>query len=447
MHVLTDKEKNISKEKARAIETASLQLLASLCKNTEIGRKAVSTAEECGSCVEFSLCCVVLAMKRNHGTDLGTPTGEEANLAYRGSSENIGDEANSEKARTKSDSLGHGDSVSPELELAAFSFLAELVRVKVFRQQFLGDSEFLQSTSMLATDSKVLQLQCAALRFLVRLAPFLEDREEVPFSASHLASVFSSLLKVNGPLVRKQKMPGTVFLPEGRTKAHIRIKKPESSSESLVPALAASGLGCFFDIISEEAKTDALRALSNLFILLVDLVLADTKKNGSSCVDRQHNGLLGCNITTLFLEALGNSACREVLLQPQLMSAMIRLLLVQQIGGAENRRIEPSEDRLLFNASVTQCLQFLSVVMRPASSEFLLGSSWGELISAAETSVSHEVSRKRGSRHFSRSYKDAGLEGSTKEHNFTSVMQKFVGDEVNSVASVAAKRVLEQLGN
>lgn len=241
-------------------------------------------------------------------------------------------------------------------------------------------------------------------------------------------------------------------------------KSDEPDNEAL--ALAASGLSCAFHVLSTEARTEVLSALSDRFVRLVDSLLSAVKRNPRSPRRPAHSGLLAYEVGAALLGALGDGSCRRAMLEPRLLSAMFRFLLILKhvaeppaSGKDQEGKDEvPSEDQVLLNAAATQALLILSVLMRPASSETTIGSSWKEVISGAEATTDSVLSKKKkraGGATAAGGLSTAlrgggGSEGeavkaveASSAAGLVSVLRELAGDKGDCAAAVAAGKVLD----
>lgn len=419
-------------------------------------------AEECVACVEFASRAVASAAIRDHGDDLHGAGGQggdgEEDTSAKASSEGADDGMDIGPPTTPPPK----DGADEELELAAFSFLTELVRTSTFCKSFLKDSTLLRFVSVLSQKSESAGMRRAAVDFLVKLAPFVDCSNDgggngnggAPLSSCRLGAIFCSLLGADEAAIaaNDEVSAATGFMSRRKAATTTSKLSRDRADDLLVPALAASGLGCVFHEIPEAQRIKALGALSSQFTRAVDTSWTGSKSSVRAPVPQTNGGLLCCNVTAVFLEVLGDRPCREAILQPRLVSAMLRLVMIKIGNGILNAKDQkqPSadeEDDLLWDASVAHCLQCLSILSRPNSSGSLLGSSWEELISSAEAVTWDSLTKKRGARQVARVFKEAGLEDAKKPMTFRSVLGRVAADRANPAVSVASKRILDQISN
>jgi hypothetical protein len=315
-----------------------------------------------------------------------------------------------------------------QLELAALSFLSEIVSVEMYRAQLLESESLFTTTATICKDLKVSPLRSPAADLFATLAPFAPRKSSKDcFCAEAFVSIFGSMLDTAATECKgSQKRPRmSKIRSEGKSMSH-----PDLCT---VLATAVSGLACIFDDGTPETKGDLITSMSTL---LLELVKSVNQKKSYFPVKGQ--GLLACNITSFFLSHLGDTQLTGKLLSHDLLIASIRLILLR--NNAPQRGMEDILDNeaFMWKAAETHVLQYLSVLLRNDMLEEESGSSLASLLEKAEaklTGTTKLMPPPLGKLSIE-------SESSPLESEFIQVLRIIVGDATNSAGSVAASRLL-----
>jgi hypothetical protein len=330
-----------------------------------------------------------------------------------------------------------------KLQLAAFSFLTELSRVKEHRTNFFSMQDLLDASAALLAKSEPLSLQHASVKFLCALAPYAADTASEHFPASKFSLVFSSRISLEGSKSKKIKRSGFVT----NKKVSTRKIDPDQLdiNENYVCALAVSGLKCLYHGITSEDQLSVAKLLSSQFARLVDIASFSAKnKYRSDRGPHEHSGVLAYNIMEILVTLTRSPACREEVLSDRLVSAMLRLIILSDL--IEGRKDDINDDELYWNATLTQCLQCVSSLTCSQGSETSLGRTWLEVISDAETTAGEVKSKKRDSRQFpSMQRANSGIEdGSSSTTTFRGALILIMEKRSCAINVTAARSILRQ---
>ena len=429
MHVLVHGERD---QKQVVVDAACLDLLAMLCRETEKGRLAVSDADQCSPCVSYAVECISgegEAEKLNGGIETdGIGADKKANGA-RGNPPPI----------PSAVSIADYDKQRLKLQLSAFSFLREMVRVRPHREAFLGTKDLLDSASASLSKSVDLSLQYAAIDFFFALAPYSASLGS-EFSLSQFASIFCSALSLDavskGKKTKRSAFSSRTITPRQQDARDISI------CENSISSKAVSGLECILHALSREEKIKVLRVVSVQFVCLIDGLSFSSKiKFRSGNVPHLSSGRLGYSITALFLVSIQNQGCRVELLRAPLMTAILRFVILSDM--IEGRKDEPS-DEIYWAATLTQSLQILAALVYSDDSYEQTGFSWKDLIKEAEiASAAIKVGEKNGRQFPSAGRSQLSVDSETK---FEKAVAQIMERNSKGITFVAASRVLH-LGN
>jgi hypothetical protein len=424
-----------------AVDTACLEILATLCGETEQGRLAVADADECTLCISYAIECI----------QGGCSDGDEA--TGQGSEDNA-DEEKEEKSENDVPAVVvttpsiQDDRGQRKLQLAAFSFLAELVRVEKHRSSFFSMQDLLESSSKLVSRSEPTELQYSAIKFLSALAPYATSSSTELFPVAKLASVFSLRISLEGSKSKKIKRSGFVTTMKASRR---QISSDQLDvSENYIVALAVSGLKCLLHSLPNEEQIEIAKLLSSQLIRLIDAASFSAKnKFRSDRGPHEQSGMLAYNTMELLLALNQSPSCRDAVLDESLLSVILRLIVLSDL--IEGRKDDVDDDELYWDATVTECLQYISLVSTSRDSEISLGKSWSDLLSEVETAAGEVRHKKTGAgsgRTFSMmSRSNSGVDGdmNSTPTTFRGALIRIMEKRSNSLSVVAARSILKQL--
>jgi hypothetical protein len=142
-------------------------------------------------------------------------------------------------------------------------------------------------------------------------------------------------------------------------------------------------------------------------------------------------------------------SCRDAILEEPLVSAILRLVVLSDL--VEGRKDDVDDDELYWDATVTECLQYISSLSSSRHSETFLGKPWSDLISEAETAAVEVKNKKNGvggGRAFSMmSRSNGGVDGDgpSSSTSFRGALIRIMERRSCSVNVVAARSILKQL--
>lgn len=429
-----------------AVDTACLGVLATLCGETEQGRSAVADANECALCISYAIECI----------QGGCGGGEKAVVSTLGQDDDdVTDEEKEEKSEKDVPAVVvttpsiQDDRGQQKLQLAAFSFLAELVRVKKHRSSFFGMQDLLESSSKLVSRLEPIELQYAAIKFLSALAPYATGSSTELFPIAKLAAVFSSRLSLEGSKSKKIKRSGFVTTTKAPSRKHIDADQLDVN-ENYIAAMAVTGLKCVLHSLEDEEQIEIAKLLSAQIVRLINAVSFSAKnKYRSDRGPHEQSGMLAYNAMELLLSLTQNPSCRDAIIEETLVSAILRLVVLSDL--VEGRKDDVDDDELYWDATVTECLQYISSLSSSRNSETFLGKPWSDLISEAEMAAAEVKNKKSGvggGRAFSMmSRSNGGVDGDgpSSSTSFRGALIRIMERRSCSVNVVAARSILKQL--
>jgi len=442
MNVLVNTPEQNQSEGKVAVDTACLEILATLCGETEQGRSAVADADECALCISYAIECIQGGFI--HG-DKEVGQGDEDNV----------DEEKEEKSENDVPAVVvttpsiQDDRGQRKLQLAAFSFLTELVRVERHRSNFFGMQDLLESSSALVSRSEPINLQYAAIKFLCALAPYATGSSTELFPVAKLAAVFSSRISLEGSKSKKIKRSGFVTTTKAPSRKQISADQLDVNENSIA-ALAVTGLKCLLHCLPNEEQIEIAKLLSAQLVRLINAVSFSAKnKYRSDRGPHEQSGMLAYNSVELLLALTHSRPCRVALFDESLLSAILGLIILSDL--VEGRKDDVDDDELYWDATITECLQYISSVSSSSDSETSLGKSWKDLLSEAEITACEVRNKKTGvgsGRAFSMmSRPNGGVDGDTNSFatTFRGALIRIMEKRSNSLNVVAARSILKQL--
>ena len=211
-----------------------------------------------------------------------------------------------------------------------------------------------------------------------------------------------------------------------------------------------TGLKCLLHSLPNEEQIEIVKLLSAQLIRLIDAVSFSAKnKYRSDRGPHEQSGMLAYNTMELLLALTQSTPCRDAVLDVSLLSAILRLIILSDL--VEGRKDDVDDDELYWDASITECLQYISSVSSSRDSESSLGKSWTDLLSEAETAAGEVRNKKAGTgsgRAFSMiSRSNGGVDGdmNSTPTTFRGALIRIMEKRSNSLNVVAARSILKQL--
>jgi len=405
----------------------SFEFLAVLCKSSIIGRKAVADAQSCSSCIQTA-CDIICTFNDKRGVA-------------------IVKEKEKQNSITKANELSkseHGIELDRKMaSIAAISFLSELAHTKSSREKIFSNSRLLQVLVSLGKECTDLEIVIQSTRLLASLAPYVGPGiPESDVSSLYFASIFSQILG------RTDIVPQFKLLSK-QSSLKFDTGTRSSANCSLVFATAAVGLEYVFDEMDMSAK-------ETVFKHVFDHLMRLTEELSKSMFSRQrrsirpipgNSGLLASNISTLLLLWKSDSPDSTSLMKPEYFESLMRLIIahesIEQRFDSEklDSGMKHDVELYLLTAARTQCLQFLSVVMRNNTLSDTLNISWSETI----MNVKAQIEEKKVD--YMSSVEIFSNENTAeKKYDFNDVLESIIQKKTDKVASMHALRIQERLG-
>lgn len=287
------------------IEGAAFDLLASLCEASQKGCKAVGSAKSIEACTSRAV-EIVAAMVETESND------EDDNEA----------EEKKNVDTTKSDTEKEG------LCASALSFLAALVTLPSIRGELAENEDFVKASSSLVKTKSNLKLELQAVKLMRALAPYATN--EGTLSSGLVANVLEHVVKTEREPV------------QGAT---------TGVNTNLLYGEAVRGIHVAFNSLPSEIQLDVTNSVVALFSKTVKSL---THARG----DRSNGAVLAYNMTLMLLSARGKDSV-DAAFTGQLMTSLIHMV---QWRYDPKTKLDDS-DASLWGASVTNCLQILSLTL------------------------------------------------------------------------------------
>lgn len=304
------------------LEGAAFELLGQLCSASARGRKAVGSSEACGDCVARAI--EIVGLITGHTSIAPPPLYDEVD----DNSEEDNEEAAAKPQNADpvpSDDSGGGDA---DLCASALSFLSSLVPLPSVCKEITENDNLIKGSSSLVGNAVNQTLQYEAVKFMKALAP--HAKKEHVLNSELIAGVLETVLKV---------------------KSTTSSESTSTINANLLFSTTVSGIQIVFNSIPAETQLAVAGALADRFCRMV-------KNTTTAKGDQAHGGQLAYNLTTMLLLARGKDSA-ETIFTGQLVTSLIHLI---QWRYDPKTRLEAA-DASLWNASVTICLQILSMTL------------------------------------------------------------------------------------
>ena len=333
------------------LEAAAFELLAQLCVGSMKGQKAVAAADECKDCFERAmevLSELVSAPRPSFEVSRSSPTpsidalDEKTRETEPDTSEppdnTAGNATNVNSCEPRDANCLNGVPTLNEVQdtalvAAAYSFLSALVPVARIRNELLERESFFLVSSSLALETRFPEIQFEAVRVIAKLAPYAISKD------MHLSERIGDLL-----MSVLSQDPEYRESPSGRlTKNGLHIH-------------ASIGMQFVFDSVPGHKQVSIMNEIaSRYFKLLRNHTVAKAVNKGD---DRTNGGELAYQLTTLMLLGKGKDSVQDSF------GTQLITNLVNTVQWRYDPKTAIDESEMLFwDASVTQCLQLLSLLL------------------------------------------------------------------------------------
>mmetsp|Transcript_17915 Transcript_17915/g.27692 ORF Transcript_17915/g.27692 Transcript_17915/m.27692 type:complete len:2216 (+) Transcript_17915:60-6707(+) len=414
-----------SDESRRRVEKAAFDFLSNLCSASPKGRKAVSNSAHCEDCIEHASHVIadlvhvsedgsVTKDTDNGDTEESSDEEAEDKTDVEDEEENSDSEEANDPAEDKEITNGNKNSTQkkicvsedPSLEVAAYSFLTELVQTKKWRNVVLKDESLMDASAMVVSETTALSLQYATTAFLAKIAPFASSEANCAVSPTLLADIFHGVLK--------NKNGSKAMSSSTSTSDNLNL--------NLLHSVAVSGVEIVLDAVGADVQYALMKDISSRLTQLVESFT--NKRNASTDASRAHGGVLACSLTLLVLLARGKDSVHDVLFNADLIKSMIRIVQWRYDSKFSQ---DDAADILSWKATVTHCLQFLSLVLRNQETQTKAGMSTEE-IKGATLMIPRPGKAPR------------------KTIDFMSALRKAIDDgDAAAANAVAAQRILDRI--
>jgi len=315
------------------VETAAFELLAQLCMASAKGRVAVAGAHDFQNSLSRALEIISKVISTESGDSAETGDEEENET----DDENEDEEEGEDKSKDNNGKVASTKSIltmieDPKLLGAAYSFLSAMTPVPSARVALLENGQFIQASSALVTDNSDSNLQFAALRAIVKLAPY--SAGDGPLSADSVGDLLQSALATE-PKVSDYSNFGW-----NRNLYHVQ---------------AVEGVLAIFDSLPVSKQENIFKEITGRYIKLLKShsIARATKAN-----ERAHAGELAYNLTTLMMVARGKD-CITQFYDSNLTSSLVNTV---QWRYDPKTVVEP-DAATFWDATTTQCLQILAQIL------------------------------------------------------------------------------------
>mmetsp|Transcript_5176 Transcript_5176/g.7102 ORF Transcript_5176/g.7102 Transcript_5176/m.7102 type:complete len:453 (-) Transcript_5176:75-1433(-) len=452
MDVLTveqNESNQTSKGASRPVQSACLDVLVTLCGTSKSNRMAVVNADQCERLLEiaYGIVCSFVSTLRGDNKESDAPPPDTEAKEEEDAPPPTFDEAvkslpNKDDSAAEEKKSGSEQEIESDyaLEVSALSLLIELVQTKSCRKTLIEDPALLQACSWLAAHSPSMEMQFVSVNFLANVAPFLSKEEsEDEFSISSLATIFCEILGATSSPKEKSRL-----------NAGISSKKMSNTEQRIsrnkVLAAAAYGIESIFCAISPLVKSELISKLSSLFIQIVDNFCGVPRWGGRRAKLEENSALLACSISSLFVLVLGSEVSSDSIHEPELLSAMVRLIMVVRDAEVKSEAKEANEfkDSEAWCAVQTHCLFCVSSVARILVS--VDDSALEDVITKAESVYKSAKQPRSETRRTFLPKKELTRKESVLL-TFESVLLAISESRGNGANAVAAKRILALLSS
>jgi len=315
------------------VETAAFELLSQLCMSSSKGRTSVAGAHDFQNSLNRALEIISNILSFESG-DSAEADGEKSSESDDEDGEKFGEES-AEESENSAIPLAKSILTSiqnPKLLGAAFSFLSAMTPVPSARGALLQNAQFIEASSALITDNRDSNLQFAALRAIVKLAPYSAGDGQL--AADKVGDLLQTAISA------EPKVPDTGNFGWNRNLYHVQ---------------AIEGVLAIFDSLPQSKQEIIFKEVSNRYTKLLKnhSIARSTKSN-----DRAYAGELAYDITTLMMAARGKD-CISHLYDSNLSSSLVNTV---QWRYDPKTVVEP-EAVTFWDATTTQCVQILAQIL------------------------------------------------------------------------------------
>lgn len=435
-HQETSSYQVLDEKKRFRTTKVSFDFLTALCKSSASGRKAVSDASSCRSCIQTASEIIRSCTQKLADTDNNRLSLDKESKDDRDCGDELSGSISLSRRQTADENIETDRKMAA---IAAISFLSELAHAKSSRVMIFHDSHLLQFLVSLGRECFDSDIVVQSTELLTSLAPYAGCKNhDGQFSSSFFASIFCDILgrsdlSKNNALKKK--------------KTSLRINSDfqlMNSNSNQIFASAVAGLECVFDEIQLSEKSRVYDDLCDHMVRLTDEISKSvfSKQKPSGRMIAKNSGLLASNITTLLLVWCCSESDSIALIKPEFLSALLQLiilhsLLEKQLGSKnlDAGNVVDSDEMCFVTAARTQSLQFISSIMRNTTLQESLHISWTDMILNVKARLEQRKYDYLGEK--------TNLEGSC---DFTQVLDLICESKSDKVAAVHALRMKERLG-
>lgn len=312
------------------VETAAFELLAQLCLTSAKGRNAVAGSPDFPNSLNRALEIIskVISAENTDPSEVDIEE-ENENDSEADDETNVPVEKIVDSATTKSVLANIED---PKLLGASYSFLSAMTPVPSARVALLENGQFIQASSTLITDNSDSNLQFAALRAIVKLAPY--SAGDGALSADSVGDLLQLALA---------------------TEPEVSEKGNFGWNRNLYHIQAAEGVLAIFDSLPESKQESIFKEVTTRYskLLKSHSIARATKAN-----ERANAGELAYNLTTFMMVAKGKD-CVTKCYDSNLVSSLVNTV---QWRYDPKTTVEP-DAATCWDATTTQCLQILAQIL------------------------------------------------------------------------------------
>jgi len=312
------------------VETAAFELLAQLCLTSAKGRNAVAGSPDFPNSLNRALEIIskVISAENTDPSEVDIEE-ENENDSEADDETNVPVEKIVDSATTKSVLANIED---PKLLGASYSFLSAMTPVPSARVALLENGQFIQASSTLITDNSDSNLQFAALRAIVKLAPY--SAGDGALSADSVGDLLQLALA---------------------TELEVSEKGNFGWNRNLYHIQAAEGVLAIFDSLPESKQESIFKEVTTRYskLLKSHSIARATKAN-----ERANAGELAYNLTTFMMVAKGKD-CVTKCYDSNLVSSLVNTV---QWRYDPKTTVEP-DAATCWDATTTQCLQILAQIL------------------------------------------------------------------------------------
>jgi len=427
----------------------SFEFLTELCKSCEKGRKAVTEASSCPSCIHTAYEIICSCTQKEKLASENAQSDEKESKNDRDFDKEIIADALISKPKKKDDNLDMDQKMTT---IAALSFLSEIKRAELSREIMLKNSNLIELLVHLGKESSDIDIAVHSTELLKSVTPFVGcGTLDEKFSSSFFATVFSNILS------RSDFFKNNFPRKEAFLKWDNDNKISNKTNNNMMFALAAAGLEYVYDGFQ---SLDQRQIYDCLFRHLKRITeeyskWAFSKKKHSGSIISKNSGMLAANIATLLLMWRCSSCKMDsyALIKTEFLSALLQLVIVHELvekrigkkkekEGLNNSIVDIDDEMLFLTAARTQCLQFISGLLRINSCKDSFNFSWNNLNAEVKNRL-EQIKMDSTTTHTIFQDDHEILESSC---DFMDVLNSICHSKSDKLAVIYAVRIKERLG-